>query len=165
MNVKIQEIRSEHLDSYKKLIVRGLMEDEESFRISPEDEELEGFPTLDSIESFTLGAFDQDRLVGVASFTRDGHNRRKLRHKGVLFKLYVDPGFRGKGIAKKIIIEIIERVRSIEGIEQINLTVVPANAKAKYLYESLGFKTFASEENAIKWKGKYFREDQMKLIL
>ena len=112
-----------------------------------------------------MGAFDKNRLVGVASFKRDGSIRTKLRHKGILFKIYVAPEYRKKGIAKKMIEMIIERVTLIPDIEQINLTVIPTNKYAKAIYEEFGFKTFAFEEKAIKWKGKYFNEEQMKLIL
>ena len=79
--------------------------------------------------------------------------------------MYVSKEFRGKGIAKKLIEELINRVREIEDIEQINLTVIANNANAKTLYEKFGFSTFGSEQNAIKWKDKYFTEDQMVLRL
>lgn len=163
--IKIKEIASTQINPYKKLILKGLVEDEECFRITPADEKLEPFPTTNQPDSFTLGAFDKHELVGVASFMRDGKNRKKLKHKGVLFKIYVDPKYRQKGIAKRLIQKIIDRVNLIKDIEQINLTVIPTNKHAKTIYEEFGFKTYASEENAIKWKEKYFNEDQMKLKL
>ncbi len=46
-------------------------------------------------------------------------------------------------------------------MEQINLTVVAGNARAKRFYESFGFKTFAVEEKAIKWQGEYYTKNQM----
>jgi ribosomal protein S18 acetylase RimI-like enzyme len=79
--------------------------------------------------------------------------------------MYVSKDFRGQGIAKKLIETLIERVRQISDIEQINLTVIANNDNAKNLYEKFGFVTFGSESNAIKWKGKYFTEDQMTLKL
>jgi ribosomal protein S18 acetylase RimI-like enzyme len=60
---------------------------------------------------------------------------------------------------------LIEKVKQLSTIEQIKLTVISNNANAKKLYEKFGFKTFSSEEHAIKWKGKYFTEDQMALRL
>jgi ribosomal protein S18 acetylase RimI-like enzyme len=79
--------------------------------------------------------------------------------------MYVSNQFRGKGIAKKLIEELLKRVEKIKDIEQINLTVISNNHNAKKLYEKFGFETFGSEYNAIKWKGKYFTEDQMTLQL
>lgn len=104
-------------------------------------------------------------MIGVVSFKREGENRIRLRHKGILFKLYVDTKYRQIGIAKKLIREVINRAKQVKDIEQINLTVIPTNDHAKVIYEKFGFKTYALEEKAIKWEGRYFNEDQMKLIL
>lgn len=162
--IAYKEITSVHLQEYKKLIQKGLTEDEESFRIAPVDEEKEEFPTKGTPDSFTIGAFSDQNLVGVASFKREGDNRIKLRHKGLLFKILVDSNHRKQGIATNLIQEVIDRVKVLEDIEQVNLTVIPTNAHAKKLYEKFGFETYASEPKAVKWKGKYFAEDQMKLM-
>ena len=163
--IEIKEVFSSQIDIYKRLILKGLLEDEDCFRISPKDEGMEEFPTSNLSDSFTIGAFHDNELIGVASFKREGEKREKLRHKGILFKIFVASNFRKQGIAGRLIGEVINRVRLIEGIEQINLTVIPTNQHAKKLYEKFGFKTYAHEEKAVKWKGKYFDEDQMKLML
>lgn len=164
-NLKITEIKSDKIKQYKDFLNIGLITDEENFRITPNDDLNAAFPTKDKIDSFTLGAFIDNELAGVVSFERDGANREKLRHKGILFRMFVSKDFRGHGIAKKLINQVIEQVKAITDIEQINLTVISDNENAKKLYEKIGFTTFASERNAIKWKNKYFTEDQMVLIL
>ena len=161
--LRIDGIKSAQLVSYKRFLTTGLIDDEENFRISPADEAQSPFPTSDKPDSFTLGAYVEDSLAGVVSFARDGADREKLRHKGILFRMYVAPGFRGLGIGKKLIEELLVRVRQIPDIEQVNLTVIANNATAKALYERFGFRSFAVEEHAIKWKGKYFAEEQMVL--
>lgn len=163
--IKIVEIKSDQVEQYKKFLNFGLINDEENFRITPNDDLNALFPTEDKLDSFTLGAYSNNELAGVVSFTREGRNREKLRHKGILFRMYVSKDFRGQGIAKKLIEKLIERVKQISDIEQINLTVIANNDKAKKLYEKFGFVTFGSENKAIKWKGKYFTEDQMVLQL
>ncbi len=162
---EIKEVPSSKLEAYKKLVQKGFVEAEDSFRITPEDDKPEGFPTKDTEDSFTIGAYDGDQLIGVASFRREGENRRKLRHKSLLFRIYVDPDYRKQGLASRLIQEVINRAKLIEDIEQINLTVIPTNAHAKRLYEKFGFLTYGSEKRAIKWKGRYFDEDQMQLML
>ncbi len=122
------------------------------------------FPTKDNEDSFTLGAYIDNDLAGVISFERDGINREKLRHKGILFRMYISKQFRGQGIAKSLIEVVVEKAKTIPGIEQINLTVIQNNETARALYKA-GFITFGSEVNAIKWKGRYFTEDQMVLHL
>jgi ribosomal protein S18 acetylase RimI-like enzyme len=164
-NIIITEIKSDQVKLYKMFLNYGLINDEDNFRITPNDDLNAPFPTKDKSDSFTLGAFSDNDLVGVVSFARDGSDREKLRHKGILFRMYVSKDYRGQGIAKKLIEKLIERVRQVSDIEQINLTVIAHNDKAKKLYEKFGFVTFGSENEAIKWKGNYFTEDQMKLKL
>ena len=161
--VIVKDIGPSDIESYKKFLQQGLVNDEENFRITPQDDLNEAFPTKDTVDSFTLGAYFTHQLAGVVSFERDGKNREKLRHKGILFRMYISPEYRGKGIAGLLLEAVILRVKNIPDIEQINLTVVDNNDRAKSLYEKYGFTTFASEKNAIKWKGKYFTENQMVL--
>lgn len=164
MQVEISQITSAYESSYRQLVHEALVNDHECFRISPNDE-LDMPFNSNTTDGFTLGAFVEKQLVGAVTFTRLGSNREKLRHKCLLGRMIVDPRYRGQGIGKKLISAFISKVREINGIEQINLTVIPTNEKAKLLYEQFGFETFASEKNAIKWKGKYYQEDQMVLFL
>lgn len=163
--IKIVEIQSDQNEEYKDFLRFGLINDEENFRITPNDDLNTVFPTNDKKDSFTLGAYLESELAGIVSFARDGKDREKLRHKGLLFRMYVSSDFRGKGIGKQLIEALIQRVSKINDIEQINLTVIANNENAKKMYEKFGFETFGSEKNAIKWKGNYFAEDQMVLQL
>ena len=163
-DITINEIQFPNQTAYQKLVNKALVEDHECFRISPNDALDIPFESTQKGQ-FTLGAFDGEKLVGVVTFKREGTNREKLRHKGLLSRMIVSPEYRGMGIGKRLISKLIARVRAIDGVEQINLTVIPTNEKAKLLYQQFGFQTFASEPNAIKWKGQYFTEDQMVLML
>lgn len=165
MEFIIKEIHSSHLTAYKDFFQKGLREDEWCFRITPDDDLPTPFPTNDSADSFTLGAYDGDQLAGVVSFAREGADRQKLRHKGLLFRMYVSNMHRGMGIGKLLIREVIKRAAILENMESINLTVVTTNTVAKLVYERLGFVTYGSEKNAIKWKGNYFGEDSMSLSI
>jgi ribosomal protein S18 acetylase RimI-like enzyme len=157
----VLEITSAQKEEYKIFFSQGLINDEDHFRISINDERFATFPTKDVDDSFTLGAYANGLLIGVVSFSRDGSDREKLRHKGTLFRMYIDPNFRGIGLAKLLIKAVVNRVVKLNGIEQINLTVISNNVSAVSLYEKLGFITFAREKNAIKWNRKYFSENQM----
>ena len=163
--IEIKEILSHQIEQYKMFLAVALQNDEESLLITPRDNLNASFPTKDRSDNFTLGAYSDNILAGVASFVRDGDDREKLRHKGLLSTMYVSKEFRGHGIAKQLLEEIIRRVKSIPDIEQINLIVLTDNLKAKKLYEMFGFEKYGTEQNSIKWKGKYFAEDQMALRL
>ncbi len=164
-NISIQEIQSHHLHLYRDFFNAGLLNDADNFRMTVADVLQAPFPTKDSADSFTLGAYVDKTLTGIISFERDGIDREKLRHKGLLFRMYVSGNFRGQGIGKLLIKTLIDNVRKLNDVEQINLTVVSHNLTAKKLYESFGFKTFSIEHNAQKWKGKYFTEETMALKL
>ena len=107
----IVEIKSNQLQEYKQFLTVGLINDEENFRITPTDDLNGPFPTKNTKDSFTLGGYVNNTLVGVVSFTRDGADREKLRHKGILFRMYVSKNFRGQGVAKKLIEELLSRVK------------------------------------------------------
>ncbi|MGE5107741.1 MAG: hypothetical protein ACM3H8_09360, partial [Sphingobacteriales bacterium] len=78
-NLKMPEIKSDQVNQYKQFLSIGLANDEENFRITPTDDLNAAFPTKDKEESFTLGAYTNDHLAGVVSFSRDGADREKLR--------------------------------------------------------------------------------------
>jgi cyclohexyl-isocyanide hydratase len=163
--MEVKEIPSKDVAAYKEFFLKGLVEDEANFRISPDDEKNAPFPTRDAPDSFTLGAYEDGRLAGIVSFQREGRDRQKLRHKGLLFRMYVDPQFRGKGVGQALIEALRRRVERLGDVEQINLTVVSSNPVAKKLYEKFGFVSFAVEKNALKWRGHYYTEEQMVLFL
>ncbi|NUM81190.1 GNAT family N-acetyltransferase [bacterium] len=165
MPIEVREITSGEALRYKQFFMAGLIQDEEAFRISPGDEINAPFPTSDKADSFTLGAYENKILLGVASFQRDGQNREKLRHKGLIIRMYVAPQSRRKGIGNLLLLELVKRIRQIKDIEIVWLTVVSNNRAAKSLYEKHGFKIFSLELKAIKWKGKYFNESSMALEL
>jgi hypothetical protein len=50
-----------------------------------------------SADNFTLGAFEGDELIGIATFIRE--TGLKERHKGRIFGVYVTASWRGKASA------------------------------------------------------------------
>jgi len=117
-----------------------------------------------SMDKFVLGAFGDDgNLIGVVAFVRE--TGMKTRHKGNIFGMYVVPEKRGTGLGRKLMGELIRRTREIEGLDQINLTVVTNNYNAKRLYQSLGFEIYGQERNALKYENQYYDDDLMVLWL
>ncbi len=164
-DIEIKEIFSAQIEAYKMLLADGLQNDEETLLITPQENIHAAFPTKDTADSFTLGAYLNHVLAGVVSFIRDGEDREKLRHKGILSTMYVSKQFRGLGIARQLLEAIIQRVKENPGIEQINLVVLSGNERAKQLYQKFGFKKYGTERRSIKWNGNYYDEDQMVLHL
>ena len=163
--IEIKEILSADIELYKMFLTTALHGDKENLLITHKDNTGAAFPTKDRNDSFTLGAYAENVLAGVVSFARDGEDREKLRHKGIISTMYVSKEFRGHGIARRLLEELIKKVKAISDIEQINLIVISNNSTAKQLYEKFGFQNFGTELNSIKWGGKYFSEDLMVLRL
>jgi len=115
-------------------------------------------------QNFMVGAFNENNnMLGVVGLRRE--KRKKLRHKANLWGMYVVPELRKTGIGKLLLAELLNKARSLEELEQINLGVVSSNISAKRLYEALGFKRYALEINALKIGKEYFDDDFMVLFI
>ena len=166
--MKIRLLTDLDAQDYQQLRLRALQTNPESFG-STYEREVEF--TLDTVkerirptqDKFVLGAFDGDSLVGMARFVRE--TEQKTKHKANIYGMYVAPEMRGSGVGRAILLEIIDRAKKEEGIEQIHLTVISTNHTAKKLYQSLGFKTYGIEPKALKDNDQYYDEDLMVLFL
>src|SRR5690242_7147228 len=113
-------------------------------------------------ESFGLGAFCEGRLVGILRFERA--QREKNRHRASLHSVYVTPEYRGRGIARELLTEVL-RIARTRGLEQIELAVGTEQLAAKRLYESFGFSCYGREPHALKMGDQYVDYDLLILRL
>jgi GNAT superfamily N-acetyltransferase len=164
--MEIIEVSHNQLKQYRALMIRALMEHSEYFRISVEDELNAPFPTLSLPDSFTLAATqNSEEYMGIISFQRERENRVKIRHKGLIFRMYVASEYSRKGVGRALIQEVIRRAKLLIALEQINLTLVSTNLRARQLYSSLGFETYGLERRAHKSGHTFFDEEFMVLDL
>ena len=98
-------------------------------------------------DNFVLGAFGDRRLVGPAGFYR--FTGAKTAHKGRVWGVYVHPDFRGQGIARTLLTDLLARIRRVDGIQQLLLTVAATQMPAIALYESIGFRRFGFEVRSL----------------
>lgn len=144
---------------YSALWRLALTEHAAFFRISIEDEPRPRIPTKFTDESFTLGAFQNSRLVGTLSLDRE--TRTKLRHKALLSRMFVHPSAAGQGVGTTLVKEALIRARTVVGLRQLVLTVLATNERAIGLYASAGFEIFAHEAGSVKSGAHYIDELQM----
>ena len=90
-----------------------------------------------------FGAFDGDLLVGTLGLYRE--NRRKLEHKGVIWGVYVEPAYRGRGVARTLLELALAHAAAMPNVVAVTLGVNAANTAAIALYESAGFEPFGLE--------------------
>ena len=75
------------------------------------------------------GAFLRGEMVGMAGYIRFAE--QKLRHKGRLWGVFVQPVHRGLGIGGALVRELLRLATCEHGLEQIILTVRSAAAGGK----------------------------------
>jgi cyclohexyl-isocyanide hydratase len=160
--VKIEVITEKNeIKAYYELLTKAITEEPQFFRVSPIDIQDEVFPTTNTNESFTLGAFSDDgELLGTATFKRELFI--KLKHKGLISRMYISEKAKGQGLGRKLLEVLIERASQDKTLKQIYLTVVATNHRAKSLYLSEGFEIFSTERNSIQIADNEFvDEDSM----
>ena len=149
----IRELISTDVAAYQALMLCGLQAHPEFFRISAKDAGEPMVPFAPSrVDAFTLGAWlHEGQLAGVVSFARE--TQEKLRHKALLYRMYVRAESSGRGIGRNLVQEVVRRA------------VVSLNLRAKRLYGSEGFTVFAREERGLKMGEAYCDEEQIALRL
>lgn len=113
--------------------------------------------------SFTLGGFDGDALVAMATFKREVGIKEK--HKGHLLAVYVSASHRGRGFGAKLIASLLDLVRQEPSLEQILLGVGAHNVAAIQTYRKSGFERYGTEPRALKVGSDYVDEHLMILRL
>lgn len=153
------------------LRLQGLTECPEAFGSSREEFEARGpegreqwaHDRLAVEEGGIWGAFLGDRLVGMVGLQREAG--LKMRHKAMIWGMYVAPEGRGQGLGRKLMEAAIAHARTLPGVDRINLTVVPTQAAAFGLYRALGFVEWGREPGGLRVAGRDVDEAHMALRL
>jgi ribosomal protein S18 acetylase RimI-like enzyme len=155
--------------AWRTLRLRALKEEPEAFVITHAEESRRGLADTRARfrrhgrERVLLGAFEKGRLVGCVGFWREEYE--KIRHKAVIWGMYVEPGQRGRGTGRALMEEALRRIRGLRGVEQVNLAVWAGNGPARALYRSLGFRVIGREPRAAKLGRRYLDDETMVLWL
>ncbi|HEY9783795.1 MAG TPA: GNAT family N-acetyltransferase [Candidatus Obscuribacterales bacterium] len=148
---------------YLPLRLRALKEEPASFAESYEEAQHRSAASIadrlgNGTDSFVLGLFDKE-LIGTVGFYRK--QGMKVRHLGVIWGMYLAPEYRGRGLGKNLLMAALQKANTIEGLEQISLTVVTTNEAARQMYANAGFKVYGIEPRALKVNGEYYAEEHM----
>jgi len=168
MDIIIRKLQPHESTIYREARLACLKKVPEYFGSTYEEEVLnpkfmfETFIENDSPDHVMFGAFDNARLIGITGFNRMA--RKRASHRGELVQVYVDPNYRGQNIGEKLLRRVLEYGFTLDGIEQIQLSVIANNRTALRLYEKLGFKTFGVQPRYFKAGDTYMDQQFMQLF-
>lgn len=161
--IEVRRLAPADAPAYRALRLEGFAAHPREFRYSPADEEAVtmGETGRRLADSFVVGVFADGALGGIGGWTRFAGE--KLRHKGLLWGMYVQPALRGTGAADRIVEAIIDDARG--QVERLLLTVATPNMRARRLYERWGFAAYGTEPRAVRDGETYIDEVLMALHL
>ncbi len=142
------------------LRIEGFRQEQRNFRSSDLDELA---TTIDATRNrlaseYVVGAFADDRLVGIGGLTRQAGT--KLDHRALLWGMYVTADARGQGIADAIVADLIEHAMRV-GLRSIILTLMRDNEGAQRLYRRAGFAVYGIEPEAIRMADGTFADEML----
>lgn len=150
---------------YRELRLEGLAGHPDAFGASWEDEAVRPLSwfaeRLERNAVFGGWVAGGSELAGVVGLSVPEPAR--LRHKGVLWGMYVRPRARRTGLAAALLARVLDHARG--EVEEVRLSVVASNAAAVRFYEAAGFEVYGVERRALKAAGRYHDEALMALRL
>jgi len=157
MELEVRRLTESDARAYRDIRLEALEAYPEAFQATYEsarDLPLEAFAMR--MQMYALfGGFVDGKLEGFLGFT--ALRNPKIAHKGVLWGMFVRPTARGTGLAKAMIETALDHARG--KVEQVLVSVISDNARARRFYEKMGFEPYGVEPRALKIAGKYYDEE------
>jgi len=106
-------------------------------------------------------AFANGEPVGMIAYLVN--SRIKFKHVAEIFSVYLKKEFRGKGISKQLLHEVVNTLKSNGVTNKVRLTVNPEQISAVGLYKKFGFIKVGTLRNELFEFGKFHDEIIMEL--
>jgi RimJ/RimL family protein N-acetyltransferase len=162
MRINYRRLNPGDSKDYRDIRLESLKNHPDSFGSSHEEESMnpklsfENYIEEKNPYKFIMGAFDNERLIGICGFFQE--TQKKSRHRGTIIQMYIKLEYAGKGIGSSLLKVLINEAFKIQEIEQLVIGVMANNESAKRIYSNAGFKEYGLHRNYSKVGEKYLDE-------
>lgn len=167
MNTRIRLLSPADAEQLFTLRHRALLDSPYAFSASPEDDRISSVAAAreqlgHGPGSVVIGAF-ADGLVGMLGMYR--LPQLKTAHIVYIWGVFVAPQWRGHGLAKELLEAAIAHARTLPDVSSMQLSVNETTPGAQRVYESVGFRAWGVEPDALRFNGRSTSETRMSLAL
>lgn len=157
MEIEVRQLTEDDAEIYREIRLQALELHPEAFQATYESAaELPLDAFRQRLRRYALfGGFIEGALCGIVGFLP--LKNPKISHKGLIWGMYVKEEARGSGLAEKILEAVVDYAR--DEVEQLLLSVIEDNARARRFYEKMGFELYGLERRALKIGDRYYDEE------
>jgi RimJ/RimL family protein N-acetyltransferase len=170
MTADVRRLTPADAAAHRALMLQAYTDDSTSFTSSAAEREVlplswwaarmaEGDDAVERV----FGAFVEGQLAGAAGLSMQ--SRPKLRHKALLFGMYVRPERRGRGLARALVEAVLAEARRAPQLQIVQLTVTQGNTAAETLYRRCGFEPWGVEPLGTFDNGRFYGKVHMACLL
>lgn len=167
MNINIISLEENDFQKYRDLRLEALQDSPTAFGGTYEFEsqlsDEEWKKRLTREHQMKLFAEFQENIIGMTVCSLQPNSR--TAHVAHIYSVYVQPEFRGKGIARKLMNAILNKVRKDTMLRKLNVYVNAENVSAIAFYTSVGFEQAGILRQEMYYDGVYYDEILMELFL
>jgi len=166
-NIEYRKLKPDESAIYRALRLESLKHYPDSFGSTYEGEKkmkklgYETYIEESNPDNIIVGAFHQNKLIGICGFYR--MNDERCIHRGHIIQMYIRPKYQGKQVGLGLTNSTISEVFRTASIEQIELGVMSTNIAAHKIYLKAGFSENGLHKNIYKKKGVYHHRISMVL--
>ncbi|MCV3239079.1 GNAT family N-acetyltransferase [Mesorhizobium sp. ZC-5] len=164
--MEIRPLTEVDADAFRALRLTALQDTPEAFGSSYQeevDQPREFFVARAAPQdpSVTFGAFAGTRLVGTAGLSVS--NRLKEKHKAYMWGVFVLADFRGRGVGRELVQQIIDKAAG--NVRVLQCSVVTAQEATRRMYHKMGFVPYGVERSALCIDGVFYDEELLAIDL